>query len=118
MKYPKFIVLRNLQGNIEIRFGHVELHRDLINESDKKHANKCIGGGLIEIVDSKKEIWFYGQSEDFGRVDEKILNNIKLTQDNYDELDMVDKICFQANVDHFNKVTKNFTKYKLIVKNF
>lgn len=118
MKYPKFIVLRDLQGIIEIRFGLVEFHSYLIKDDDKKHAKKCIGGGLIEIIDSRLEIWLYGSSTDFGKVDEKILSNIKLTNENYKELDFVDKNYFQKNTDYFNKETKDFKKYKLIVKNF
>ena len=116
--YPKFIVLQDLQGHTEIRFGLVSFHSDLIEPTDKKHAKKCIGGGLIEIVDNLSEVWYYGSSTDFGKVDDKILNNIKLTSDNYIQLNKLDKEYFQKNVDYFKKENKDFSKYKFVVKNW
>ena len=118
MKYPKFIVLKNLQGQIEIRFGFVEYHNDLIEESDNKLAKKCIGGGLFEIVDQKKEIWLYGRSEEYGKVNLNILKNIKLDDKNINDLQIIDKSYFQSDIDYFERTTKDFNNYKLIVKDF
>ena len=111
MKYPKFIVLKDLQGNIEIRFGLVEFHSYLILPEDKKFSKKCIGGGLIELVDSKSEIWFYGHSDDFGRVEDNILNNIKLNSQNFYELQYIAE-------NYFHTKVKDFLKFKFVVKDF
>jgi len=118
MAYPKFIVLKDFQNSIEIRFGFVEFHSDLIKEDDKKHGKSCIGGGLFEIVDHIKEIWLYGSSTDFGSVDKRILDKIKLTKDNISTLENIEKDNLQADIDYFKRVKKDLSKYKLVIKNF
>jgi len=118
MKFPKFIILKDIQNQIEIRFGFVEYHHDLIKETDKNHAKKCIGGGLFEIVDGRKEIWLYGESEEYGRVDLNILNKIKLNDNHIYDLQIIDKEYFQTNVDYFKRVNKDLAKYKLVIKDF
>ncbi len=107
MKYPKFIVLKDFQNNIELRLGEVEFHNHLLEKSDKKHGKTCIGGGLFEVVEPKQEIWLYGSSTDFGAVDNRILSKITLNNEHIFALQLIEKY---SNND--------FKGYKFVIKNF
>lgn len=82
MKYLKFIVVeKDKPGQYDLNCGFVEWHNDLM---PKKPLNcrgpwrepNCLGGGLFEyneFNDGRKEVWLYGESTDFGKVNKNIL---------------------------------------------
>lgn len=107
MKYPKFIVVKDIHGNYELRLGLVEFHSYLLEQSDKKNNIICIGGGLFEVVNSKKEIWLYGSSTDYGKVPHNILNKIQLNDDHIFCLELIEDY---RNID--------FKGYKFVIKEF
>ena len=59
--YQKFIIT---QDGI-LRFGHVYLHRDLLNFDERCE----FGGGLWKLDEERNAILLYGRSFDFGQPD-------------------------------------------------
>lgn len=69
--YQKFII----SEDGELRFGHVYLHRDLLNIGE----DTCYGGGLWKIDHARCAILLYGRSFDFGGPDFNYVRRIDWT---------------------------------------
>ena len=58
-RYQKFIVIKDLYNNYDIRLGYHRLYSGLIYDSDKKKFKEIKGGGFWEIDFDNKEIHLY-----------------------------------------------------------
>ena len=70
MRKRKFVVIKDDKGNIQIRFGIVELHYELFDEN----KYKCLGGGLFDTDCCEEQIHLHGKSIDYGYVDWNKIN--------------------------------------------
>lgn len=55
----------------EIRLSHALYHRDLL----RGRETRCEGGGVVTIDKTAKTITFSGESDDFGKADQKAFMN-------------------------------------------
>ena len=67
MKQRKYVIVKDWNGkNIQIRFGYVFYHRDLMTRQDEKDHIDCYGGGSWNIDPVTETLTLYGKSDDFG----------------------------------------------------
>lgn len=66
-RYKKFIIVKDLDGKLDLRLGYPIYHEDLIEKEDETNHIKCVGGGYWDLDFENKQIILYGDSMDFGK---------------------------------------------------
>lgn len=113
MKLPKYILIEKKPGELELIFGFVEFHFELLPK-DCPDKN-CKGGGFWRFNPKEKQIILYGRSTDYGSPDKKLLN--KVINDFYDfsDLEMLCWIAYRTKeTDDIDNEFWNFNDYKII----
>lgn len=103
MKIKKFVVLKSpTDGSLQIRFGMVELHCDLFDES----RYKCIGRGKFSIDQENNTVELFDKSSDYGSVDINMYRNIHCDSD----LDGYKIVQTYTDPLSYKNITKDVTK--------
>ena len=80
MKYFKYIIYKE-NNEINVHFGYVYFHYQLLPTKPSNYHGywkepECLGGGMFMFDFDNKILTLYGESTDFGKVDQKLLNVI------------------------------------------
>ena len=103
MRQRKYILIRNKNGEIELRFGYPIYHRDLLNRKENPHD--CLGGGKWCIDDADMSIILYGSSDDFGTPQRKDLEKAIKDFDEWKHFEWVCRNIYKTEI-HLNRVIK------------
>lgn len=103
MRQRKYILIRNKNGETELRFGYPIYHRDLLNRNE--HPNDCLGGGKWCIDDADMSIILYGSSDDFGTPQRQDLEKAIKDFDNWEYFEWICRNIYKTEI-HLNRVIK------------
>ena len=112
MRVKKYIIVETSNG-LQIRFGYVCFHKDLLNEHESPKIIK--GGGLWEIfeIDNVKTIILFGESFDYGKsskndIDAAIKN---MTKRDWRQLCLTCKMIYKDEKEdnYFDNMDQTFT---------
>lgn len=103
MRQRKYILIRNKNGEIELRFGYPIYHRDLLDRKENPHD--CLGGGKWCIDDADMSIILYGSSDDFGTPQRKDLEKAIKDFDEWEHFEWVCRNIYKTEI-HLNRVIK------------
>lgn len=118
-KQRKFIIVKDWSGkNIEIRFGYVFFHRDLLTKQDEKDHIDCCGGGMWNLDPETETITLFGRSDDFGMPKKENIEKALKNMDKHD-LFMFGWLCDRLYEDeypdaHFD--VEDLKRYKIDLK--
>ena len=93
---PKYVIVKKGFGRYGFRAGYVEMHRDLLCESEIRYR-ECDGGGFWGVDGEKNRVTLYDSSSDFGRP-KHIEDAIR--QDGFHLLDILGRVCDKSGEQH------------------
>ena len=93
---PKYVIVKKGFGRYGFRAGYVEMHRDLLYESEIRYR-ECDGGGFWGVDGEKRMVTLYDSSSDFGfpkHIEDAIY------MDGWHLLEILGRVCDKSGEHH------------------